>query len=81
MIAAILRLLALRPLLGLAILGFPILLLVVVGLVTILAFKFLVFIVLPIVAVVWLVRMFKRSSSTHETGLDGETDAGPDAAS
>ncbi|HEX5180539.1 MAG TPA: hypothetical protein VFW04_14475 [Gemmatimonadaceae bacterium] len=80
MIAAILRLIALRPLLGLAILGFPILLLVVVGLITILAFKFLVFIVLPIVAVVWLVRMFKRSSCRHDTGPDGETDAGPDAA-
>ena len=75
MIAALIRLLALRPLLGIAILGFPILLLVVVGLVTILAFKFLVFIVLPIVAVVWLVRMIKRSSSsTPETGTDKGTD-------
>jgi len=70
MFAAILRLLALRPLLGLAILGFPIILLVAVGLITILAFKFLVFIVLPIVAVVWLVRTFKRSSSAPDTGTD-----------
>jgi len=60
-----------RPLLGIAILGFPILLLVVVGLVTILAFKLLVFIVLPIVVVVWLVRTIKRSSSsTPDTGSD-----------
>ena len=74
MIAALIRLLVLRPLLGIAILGFPILLLVVVGLVTILAFKFLVFIVLPIVAVVWLIRTIKRSSSTPETGTDTGTD-------
>ncbi|HKV50724.1 MAG TPA: hypothetical protein VJO52_05920 [Gemmatimonadaceae bacterium] len=75
MIAAILRLIALRPFLGMAILGIPILLLIAVGLITILAFKFLVFIVLPIVAVVWVVRCFKRSSSCepdvgHDTGPD-----------
>jgi hypothetical protein len=75
MISALIRLLALRPLLGLAILGFPILLLVIVGLVTILAFKFLVFIVLPIVAVVWLVRMFRRSSWCNpDTGTDTGSD-------
>jgi|SwirhisoilCB1_FD_contig_71_2897598_length_417_multi_3_in_0_out_0_2 hypothetical protein len=74
MFAALIRLLALRPLLGIAILGFPILLLVVVGLVTILAFKFLVFIVLPIVAIVWLVRTIKRSSCTPDTGTDTGTD-------
>lgn len=74
MIAALIRLLALRPLLGIAILGFPILLLVVVGLVTILAFKFLVFIVLPIVAIVWVVRTIKRSSCPPETGTDTGTD-------
>ena len=74
MFAALIRFLALRPLLGIAILGFPILLLVVVGLVTILAFKFLVFIVLPIVAIVWLVRTIKRSSCTPDTGTDTGTD-------
>lgn len=61
MIAAILRLFALRPLLTMAILGFPILLLIVVGLFTIFAIKFLVFIVLPVVLVVWLLRTLFRS--------------------
>lgn len=60
MIAALLRLFALRPLLTVAILGFPILLLVAVGLFTILALKFLVFIVLPVALVVWLVRTLSR---------------------
>ena len=52
MIASILRLFALRPLFTLAIFGFPLLLLVVVGLFTILALKLLVFVVLPIAAVI-----------------------------
>ena len=60
MIAALLRLFALRPLLTVAILGFPILLLVAVGLFTILALKFLVFVVLPVALVVWLVRTLSR---------------------
>jgi hypothetical protein len=60
MIAALLRLFALRPLLTMAILGFPIILLIVVGLFAIYALKFLVFIVLPVVAVVWLVRRLTR---------------------
>jgi hypothetical protein len=62
MIAALLRLFALRPLLTMAILGFPIILLIVVGLFAIFALKFLVFIVLPVALVVWLVRrVMKRS--------------------
>lgn len=61
MIAALLRLFALRPLLTMAILGFPIILLIVVGLFAIYALKFLVFIVLPVAAVVWLVRRLKRT--------------------
>ncbi len=60
MIAALLRLFALRPLLTMAILGFPIILLIVVGLFAIFALKFLVFIVLPVAAVVWLVRRLTR---------------------
>jgi type IV secretory pathway VirB3-like protein len=65
MLSAILRLFALRPILSLAILGFPIILLVAVGLLTIMALKFLVFIVLPIVVVVWVVRkIFGRDEST-----------------
>lgn len=60
MIAALLRLFALRPLLTMAVLGFPIILLIVVGLFAIYALKFVVFIVLPIAAVVWLVRLLGR---------------------
>lgn len=61
MIAALLRLFALRPLFTMAILGFPIILLIVVGLFAIFAFKFLIFIVLPVAAVVWLVRRLRRT--------------------
>ena len=61
MITALLRLFALRPLLSLAIFGIPILLLVAVGLFTILALKLLVFVVLPIFAVVWLYKRMTRS--------------------
>ena len=61
MIAALLRLFALRPLLTMAILGFPIILLIVVGLFAIFAFKFLIFIVLPVAAVVWLVRRLRKT--------------------
>ena len=60
MIAAMLRLFALRPLLSLMIFGFPLLLLVAVGLVTIFALKFVLLFVLPVVLVVWLVRKLMR---------------------
>jgi hypothetical protein len=59
-----LRLFALRPLLSLAIFGFPVLLLVAVGLVTIVALKGIVFVVLPIVLVVWLFRRISRGDAT-----------------
>lgn len=61
MIAAILRLFALRPLLTMAILGIPLILIIGVGLFTILALKFLLFIVLPVVCVIWLLRTLFRS--------------------
>jgi hypothetical protein len=61
MLGSLLRLLALRPLLSIAIFGIPLLVLVAVGLFTILALKLLVFIVLPVLAVVWLFRKFSRS--------------------
>jgi hypothetical protein len=60
MIAAFLRLFALRPFLSMAILGFPLMLLVAVGLFTMLALKFIFFIVLPVAAVIWLVRRLTR---------------------
>jgi hypothetical protein len=62
MIAALLRLFALRPLLTITIFGLPILLLVVVGLFTIVALKVLFFVVLPIALVVWLLRRFAGST-------------------
>lgn len=62
MIAAILRLLALRPLLTLTLFGIPILILVMVGLLTIVALKIFVFIVLPILLVIWLLKRMNGSS-------------------
>jgi hypothetical protein len=56
MIASILRLFLLRPLFSLAILGIPVIILVAVGLITIMALKFLVFVVLPICLIIWVVR-------------------------
>jgi hypothetical protein len=56
MLAAILRLFALRPFLTMAIFGIPILVLIAVGLFTIWALKILLFVVLPIALIVWLVR-------------------------
>ncbi|HVB32325.1 MAG TPA: hypothetical protein VNE60_12415 [Gemmatimonadaceae bacterium] len=65
MIKALLRLFALRPFFTMAILGIPVALLIAVGLVTIFALKFVVFIVLPIVFVVWLMRrLFRPGGST-----------------
>jgi hypothetical protein len=61
MIGSLLRLLALRPLLSIAIFGIPLLVLVAVGLFTILALKLFVFVVLPVIALVWLFRKFSRS--------------------
>lgn len=60
MIAALLRLFALRPFFTMAILGIPVVLLIAVGLFTILALKFIVFVLLPIALVVWLVRRVFR---------------------
>jgi hypothetical protein len=56
MLAALARLFVLRPFLTMAILGIPIVILIAVGLITIMALKFLVFVVLPIALVVWVVR-------------------------
>jgi hypothetical protein len=56
MLAALARLFVLRPFLTMAILGIPIVILIAVGLITIVALKFLVFVVLPICLVVWVLR-------------------------
>ena len=65
MIASILRLFVLRPLFSIMIFGFPILLLVAVGLFTIVALKTLFLVVFPVVLVVWLVRKLMRTRSSH----------------
>jgi hypothetical protein len=56
MFAALARLFVLRPLFTLAVLGIPVIVLIAVGLFTILALKFLFFVVLPIALIVWLAR-------------------------
>jgi hypothetical protein len=65
MLSAIVRLLALRPFFTLAILGIPVMVLVAIGLITVMALKFFVFIVLPIVLIVWVFRkLFGKSTDT-----------------
>ena len=65
MLTALLRLFSLRPLLTLGVMGIPVLILIAVGLFTIMALKFLVFIVLPIALVIWLFRkVFGKSDSS-----------------
>ncbi len=64
MIVALLRLFALRPFLTLAIFGIPLFVLVAVGLFTILALKLIVFVILPMAAVVWLVRRLSRTGDS-----------------
>ncbi|MEP6780515.1 MAG: hypothetical protein ABJC26_11545 [Gemmatimonadaceae bacterium] len=66
MIALLLRLFALRPIFSVAIMGFPILLLVAVGLIAIFALKALVFIVIPAVIVIWLIRKAYKSAKMRE---------------
>ena len=67
MISSLLRLFALRPFLTMAILGIPVIVLIAVGLLTIVLMKVLVFVVLPIVAAVWLVRRVLRRAERQPT--------------
>ena len=62
MLASLMRLLAVRPLLGTVILGFPILLVIGVGLFSIFLFKLVVFVILPIAICVWLFRKIFRAN-------------------
>jgi hypothetical protein len=64
MLASIARLFVLRPFLTMAILGIPVAILIAVGLFTIMALKFLVYIVLPIVLVVWIFRKLFGNGGT-----------------
>lgn len=56
MFSAIARLFVLRPLFSLAVLGIPVIILIAVGLLTIWALKIFVFVVLPIILIVWVLR-------------------------
>lgn len=67
MLASIARLFMLRPFLTMAILGIPVAILIAVGLFTIMALKFLVYIVLPIVLVVWVFRKLFGGSNGSTT--------------
>lgn len=64
MLAAILRLFALRPLLSLAIFGIPVIVLIIVGLFAIAIVKLLVFVVLPLLLLFWVLRRLFR----HDRG-------------
>ena len=65
MIAAVVRLFLLRPIFTMAILGVPVIILIAVGLFTIMALKFLVFVVLPIAVIIWVARkLFGRPDTT-----------------
>lgn len=69
MISSLLRLLALRPFLGMAILGVPIIALIAIGLMTVLAFKLFAALVIPITFVlvgVWLVRRLTRNGTPSQ---------------
>ncbi len=64
MLAAFLRLFALRPILAGSLLGVPILTLILLGLFTALLLKFLLFIVLP-VTLGWLILRAMRNTNTY----------------
>lgn len=56
MLASLARLFLLRPFLTMAILGIPVVILIAVGLFTIMALKFFIFVVAPILLVIWVIR-------------------------
>jgi hypothetical protein len=69
MLAALLRLLALRPLLTITIFGIPLLILAAIGLLTVAVVKFLIFIALPIALVIWAVRWFLDRNGDGESNV------------
>ena len=60
MLAALLRLFALRPILAGSLLGIPLLTLILLGFATVVLLKLLLFVVLPIVVVMWIVKRMRR---------------------
>ncbi|MBM3908693.1 MAG: hypothetical protein FJ363_11555 [Gemmatimonadetes bacterium] len=63
MLALLARLFALRPLLGAAVLGVPVLVLIAIGLSVLVVGKILLFVVLPIALVIWI---YKRVLKPHD---------------
>ena len=64
MLAGIARLFMLRPFFTMAILGIPVAILIAVGLFTIMALKLFVYIILPIILVVWVLRKLFGNNGT-----------------
>jgi hypothetical protein len=60
MLTALLRLFALRPILAGSLLGIPILTLLLLGLAAAVLLKVLLFVVIPIVIGVWIVKRLRR---------------------
>jgi hypothetical protein len=60
----ILKLIALRPLLSIGILGVPIIALILIGLFAIAALKVVAFVVIPAVLLYWLVRTVRKSRAS-----------------
>ncbi len=63
MLSSLLRLIALRPFFGMAILGVPVIALIAIGLVAVFAVKLVVALVIPVTLVVlaiWLIRRMSR---------------------
>jgi hypothetical protein len=64
MLASPLRLAALRPLLGAAIFGIPVLVLIALGLAAVWLLRCVLYVVLPIAVVVWLVRKLRQPAAS-----------------
>jgi hypothetical protein len=60
MLAALLRLFALRPILAGSLLGIPILTLILLGVAAAFVLKLTLFVILPIIAVVWIIKRLRR---------------------
>ena len=67
MIVSILRLFVLRPFLTMAILGIPVVILIAVGLFTIMALKFFIFVVAPILLIIWVIRKVFGNGGSSST--------------
>jgi hypothetical protein len=60
MLSLLLRLFALRPILAGTLLGIPVLTLLLLGLATAVFLKVLLFLILPAIVIVWLIRRAKQ---------------------